>query len=65
MGLDKSLEGNWGTLGWRPPLSTKVSAGWPCGIGPGQSEGPEPRNEGQWELRPYERNRCAEHGASK
>jgi hypothetical protein len=34
MGLDKSLEGNWGTLGWRPPLSTKVSAGWPCGIGP-------------------------------
>src|SRR5918997_6491461 len=26
--------GAWGTLGWRPPLSTKVSAGWPCGIGP-------------------------------
>jgi hypothetical protein len=22
-----------------PPLSTKVSAGWPCNIGPGQSEG--------------------------
>ena len=34
---DRSLEGNWGTLGWRPPLSTKVSAGWPCGIGPGLS----------------------------
>jgi hypothetical protein len=31
------LEGNWGTLGWRPPLSTKVSAVWPCAIGAGLS----------------------------
>jgi hypothetical protein len=28
------------SLGWRPPLSTKLSAGWHCGIGAGQSEGP-------------------------
>ena len=24
-------------LGWRPPLSTKVGAGWPCAIGAGLS----------------------------
>jgi hypothetical protein len=30
----------------------------------GASEGPEPRNDGPWELRPYERSRCAEHGVS-
>src|SRR5215211_5464029 len=26
-----------GTLGWRPPFSTKVSAGWPCDTGAGLS----------------------------
>jgi hypothetical protein len=31
-----------GTVGWRPPLSTKVSAGWHCGMGAGQSEESEP-----------------------
>jgi hypothetical protein len=30
------------TLGWRPLLSAKASAAWPCGIGPGQSEESEP-----------------------
>jgi hypothetical protein len=41
------------------PLSTKLGAGWPCGIGPGQSEGPEPSRLRK--LRPHERSRCAEH----
>ena len=36
-GNDRGLEGKWGTLGWRPPLSTKVSAVWPCAIGAGLS----------------------------
>src|SRR5215207_4157913 len=44
------------------PLSTKLGAGWPCGIGAGQSEGPEPSRLRK--LRPYERSRCAEHGGS-
>ena len=29
--------GNGGTLRWRPPFSTKVSAVWPCAIGAGLS----------------------------
>ena len=36
-GNDRGLEGKWGTLGWRPPLSTKVSAVWTCAIGAGLS----------------------------
>jgi hypothetical protein len=32
-----------GAVGWRHPLSTKLSAGWPCCMGAEQSEGPEPR----------------------
>jgi hypothetical protein len=49
MCLDKSLEGErlepggtWGILGWRPPLSIKVSTGWLCGMGARQSEESEP-----------------------
>src|SRR5919112_3839105 len=29
--------GAWGTLGWRPPFSTKFSAGWPRDTGAGLS----------------------------
>src|ERR671914_686948 len=29
--------GGWGTLGWRPPLSAKVGAGWLCDTGAGLS----------------------------
>src|SRR5215204_2417466 len=32
-----------------------------CARHRGQSEEPEPRTGGLWELRPYERNRCDEH----
>src|ERR671921_2336743 len=39
--FDTSTEGERGTLGWRPPLSTKVGTGGPCSIGLGQSEKPE------------------------
>src|SRR5215207_6394924 len=60
MCFDTSTEGERGTLGWRPPLSTKVGAGGPCSIGLGQSEGPEESRLRK--LRPYERSRCAEHG---
>ena len=49
-------------LGWRPPLSTKLSAGWPCGIGAGQSEGSESRNVATVGAPTHERSRCAEHG---
>jgi hypothetical protein len=41
MCFDSSTEGERGTLGRRPPLSTKVGAGWHGGMGTGQSEGPE------------------------
>ena len=48
------------SLGWRPPLSTNVSAVWHCGIGAVQrAKGRSPDAIG--ELRPYERSRCAEH----
>jgi hypothetical protein len=60
--FDTSTEGERGTLGWRPPLSTKVGAGGPCSIGLGQSEGPEESRLRK--LRPYERSRCTEHGVS-
>ena len=45
-------------LGWRPPLSTKLSAGWHCGMGRGRAKG---RSPVAFELRPDERSRCAEH----
>jgi hypothetical protein len=47
-----------------PPLSTKLSADWHCGMGRGTVKGRSPL---QWELRklrPYDRSRCAEHGVS-
>jgi hypothetical protein len=31
-----------------PPLSTKLSARWPCSMGPGQSEGPRCRRMSQY-----------------
>jgi hypothetical protein len=40
--FDNRAEGEWGAVERRPPLATKLSAGQPCGIGAGQSEGPVP-----------------------
>jgi hypothetical protein len=37
--FDKGMEGNGGPSGGGPPFSTKVSAAYPYGIGPRQSEG--------------------------
>jgi hypothetical protein len=38
--FDTSTEGERGTVGRRPPLSTKVGAGWPCGMGAGAKRRP-------------------------
>ena len=50
--------GEWGTPPEGPPLCE--GQGWHCGMGAGQSEGPEESRLRK--LRPHDRSRCAEHG---
>jgi len=40
--FDNRAEGEWGAVERRPPLTTKLRAGQPCGIGRGKAKGRSP-----------------------